>query len=151
MMFLGAMAEVPFLILGNKMVKRFGVAKVMMAAGTVTGIRWLLLYLISNPILAIAVNLLNGFSFMGFHYSMTMFLDTNVPKDLKSTGHSVNSFITTFFSRIVFGYIGGLASDAFGTDNMMLVSGIVTLTGVIAFTIWLSRIERVTDKKYLTA
>lgn len=133
MMFISAITEVPFFLVAHNAVKRFGIERIIIITGIVTSIRWLLLYLISNPILIIATSLLHGFAFVGSSYCMTIFINKTVPTDLRATGHSVFAFIGTFFSRVVFGYLGGLASDVFGIDSMMLVSSIISFVGIIIF------------------
>jgi len=133
MMFVSALSEIPFFLGARRTVQKFGVEKIIISTGIVTGIRWLLLYFVSNPTLIIVTSLLHGVSFAGSNYCMTTFINKTVPSDLRATSHSVFAFIGTFFSRIVFGYLGGLAGDLFGINNMMLVSSIVSFVGVILF------------------
>jgi len=141
MMFVSAVSEIPFLLVARRAVQKFGVEKIIIIAGLVTGIRWLLLYFVSSPTLIITTSLLHGVSFVGSNYCMTTFINKTVPADLRATSHSVFAFIGTFFSRIVFGYLGGLSGDLFGINNMMLVSSMVSFVGVIIFMISSKKLE----------
>lgn len=142
MMFISAISEIPFLSVANRMVEKFGVEKVMLSAGLVTSIRWFLLYLVSNPILIMITSLLHGFAFMGTNYCMTVYINKTVPVDLRATSHSLFAFINIFFSRIIFGYLGGLASDRFGITTMMLISSIITFITVIFFVLWFGSVAK---------
>jgi PPP family 3-phenylpropionic acid transporter len=136
MMFACAVAEIPALLVINRFVGRFGIGKILIAAGAATSIRWFLLYVLRNPYLIIGANLLHGIGYTGFSYCIITYISRTVPKDLRATSQSANAMISSVFTRIIFGYIGGLASERFGTNNMMLLAGIIMAISTLAFTLW---------------
>jgi MFS transporter, PPP family, 3-phenylpropionic acid transporter len=136
MMTVCSITEIPCLFLAGRVVKRYGTVNVMIVSGLITTLRWFLLFAVTNPVLAILVNMLHGLGFVGFTYCIILYINDNVPKELRATSQSLNVLISTFFSRILFGYLGGLGSDFFGVNYMLLGSCIMTLTATIIFAFW---------------
>ena len=133
MMFACAIIEVPCLFKANKVVKKWGIEKVLIFSGIITALRWFALYKLTNPILIILVNLLHGIGYTGFSYSLLTFINQNVPQELKATGQTFNALMVTVFSKIIFGFIGGYLSDYLGVDKVMLGAGILMLSMTAIF------------------
>lgn len=139
MMFFCAVIEIPCLFLANRVVKRFGVERVLIVSGLVAALRWLLLSFLQNPTLIIAANTLHGIGYTGFSYCIVVYINETVPPDLKATAQSFNVLIGSVFARLIFGYIGGLASEAFGANNILLVACAVLLVSTVLFSTWAYR------------
>ena len=136
MMFLCAVTEIPSLMLIGRIEKRFGERAVLTVAGIIAAVRWILLYSISNPMVAIFVNLLHGPGYTSFNYTIITYIGRNVPKELRATGQSLNVLISTVGSKVVFGYLGGLASSLVGPQGVMLLSSLLMAAATIVFFIW---------------
>ena len=136
MMFLCAITEIPMLAVIGKLEKKFGTRSILIVSGFLTSVRWLLLFLIENPIAALFVNLLHGPCYISFSYSIITYIGKNVPKELRATGQSLNALISTLGSKVIFGYVGGLASAFFGLKGVMLASSLFTLIGTFLFFTW---------------
>lgn len=136
MMFACASTEVPCLLFMNRLIKRFGVRRVLICAGLVTGLRWFLLFFLNQPSLIIAANLLHGFGFTAFSYSIVTYINEHVPKDLRATSQSLNALISSICSRVIFGFIGGIASEMLGANHIMLVSCIIMVLATAVFALW---------------
>ncbi len=136
MMFLCAVTEIPSLMIVGKLKRRFGTRNILVVAGVITAIRWLLLFIISNPSVAIFVNLLHGPSYTIFNYSLITFIGEHVPKELRATGQSLSVLISTIGSKVIFGYIGGLASSIAGPRNVLLISAMIIASGTAVFYAW---------------
>lgn len=141
LLFVCAMAEVPFFFFAGRIVKRFGIYATMLAAGLATSLRWLLLFLLTSPVLIIVANLLHGIGYATISYCLATYINANAPRELRATAQSLVALVTAVFSRIVFGYAGGLASDHFGVENMMLFSCVIMLAATIAFAFWFRRVR----------
>ena len=63
-----------------------------------------------------------------------------MPKDLRATGQTLNSLIGSVVSRVLFGVIGGFASQHLGADTMMLCSALLMAGGTAVFLLWSRRI-----------
>jgi PPP family 3-phenylpropionic acid transporter len=141
LMFATAISEIPFWFITGKLTRRFGYDKMMILSACVTGARWLALFLITNPLLAILVNMTHGFSFVTLNYSIVTYIDDNIPNDLRATGQTMNNLISTIFSRVLGGVLVGFLSDIFGIDKMLLLSCAITFTSVVVFIVWYGAIK----------
>ena len=141
MMFASAIAELPFLFFASKLVKRFGIPKMIVASGFITSIRWALLFALKDPVLIIITNLLHGVGFVVINYCLAVYINSNVPKELRATGQTMMALLATIFSRLIFGYVGGLAADWLGVNNLMLFSAVTMLLGTAVFALWFRSIR----------
>ncbi len=139
MMFCCAVTEIPCLMLARRAVKRFGLDRVLIVSGLVTVVRWVLLFLLKNPYAVIAANALHGIGYTGFTYCVVVYISEHVPDDLRATGQSFYVLMGNVFSRVVFGYLGGLACQAFGVDWVMLMAGAVMAVATLVFAVWSSK------------
>lgn len=142
MLFVCAIAEVPFFFFAGRLIKRFGVYAMILTAGVATSLRWFLLYVLTDPVLIIAANALHGVGYVMVMYSMATHINTHAPKELRATAQSLIALISALFSRVLFGYVGGVASDRFGVENMMLFSSLVVLAASLMFAVWFKLVEK---------
>lgn len=136
MMFASAISEVPMLIFIRRIVDRLGVNKTLLFAGLVTTLRWFLLSFLRHPALIIATNLLHGVGYTCFSYCIITYIARTVPKDMRATSQTLNAVIGSVVSRVLFGYLGGIASELVGTNRIMLLSGVVMGMSTIVFAFW---------------
>ncbi|MFA9380090.1 MAG: MFS transporter [Acetanaerobacterium sp.] len=144
LMFVCAISEIPLWIFVGRIVNKIGYARLMVIAGVITSLRWLLLYIVTDPILIILVNLTHGMGFVSFNYCILVYINNNVPKDLRATGQTVNALTIIIFTKVIGGYLIGYASDVFGVQNMMLLAGITTISATVIFIAWYRGIRRKT-------
>lgn len=136
MMFFCAVTEIPLLLVIRRLVNRIGIRGILLIAGGATTIRWVLLFWITSPNAAIVANLLHGLGYTSFSYCLITFIGRVMPKDLRATGQTFNAMIGVIGSKIIFGYVGGVASDFFGVNKIMLLNGLLMLISTIAFFFW---------------
>ena len=74
LMFTSAAAEVIFMFLGEKLINRFGINNLLLYAGIVSLIRWILTYLVISPSGQIGVQLLHGCSFMVTNFCLMHYI-----------------------------------------------------------------------------
>lgn len=139
--FISAMSEIPFFMFAYKIEKKFGVEKVMLFAGIATAIRWVLLSFVTNPFLALAVNMLHGCGYVGFSYCLIKYISKVVPKHMRATAQTFNAVISIVFSKIIFGALAGAAGDMFGIQNVLLISCGLTVVGIILFKLTFKKAE----------
>jgi len=142
MMFFCAVLEIPCLFWANRVVKRFGVERVLIVSALVTALRWALLSFLRDPTLIIATNMLHGIGYTGFSYCLVVYINEAAPQDLKATSQNFNALIGGVFPRLAFGYVGGLAAEAFGTNNILLAACAALLISTLLFSIWAYRHHR---------
>lgn len=141
MMFISAVSEIPMLILIHKITEKIGLRKTLLAAGIVTSLRWLFLFILTDPIPIIAVNLVHGIGYTSFSYCIITYIGKTVPKDMRATGQTMNVLIGNVISKVLFGFIGGFASESFGADIIMLFSGFLMIAGTLIFAVWSRNIK----------
>lgn len=140
-----AMSEVPFFWFANKLEARFGAKKVMLFAGVATALRWLILFFVVNPYLAIAVNLLSGCGYVGFSYCLIKYINNKVAPSMKATAQSLNAILGTVFSKIIFIPLGGWLIGLIGFQSMLLVAFGVTVAGIIFFILGFKEHTKIVD------
>lgn len=136
MMFVSSAAEIPFLMLMHRIVKKMGIRKVLTLAGAITCIRWMFMYVLKNPVLIISANLLHGFAFSSFTYCILNYINNKVPPDLRASSQVLNTTLNTICSRLIFGYLGGVAFELWGASLMMLFAAVSMGGATIVFWIW---------------
>ncbi len=141
---IAAVVEIPFLLFAERIIGRLGIKRTLLLAGLVMGIRWLLLGIFTDLTGILVANVLHGFTLIVIFYCMAVFINREVPKELKSSGQTFFGIFGVSIPQILAGILGGLANDAFGMQKVFLVVGIFTMASVVVFAIlfyWLWRRE----------
>lgn len=136
MMFVSAASEIPMLLLIHRISRKLGIRGTLVMAGCATVLRWLLLAFLHQPIPIIFVNLLHGLGYTSFSYCIITYIGKTVPKELRATGQTLNSLIGNVVSKVLFGFLGGFASESLGADKIMLFSAALMAAGTVAFVLW---------------
>lgn len=123
MIFACAMSELPFFVNMGRIVKRIGMDKALLAAGILTGIRWLWLSQIHAPYLSVLCNMLQGFSFTAVTWCLLNYINENVPYVFRARIQVLNNVIAMIFSKFIFGYLGGALFDSVGTPVVFIGMG----------------------------
>ena len=135
-MFACSVSEIPMLFFIHRIIRKIGVRGTLILSGGVTVLRWALLFLLRDPILVIPVNLLHGIGYTAFNYCLVTFIARTVPRELRATGQTLNAIISNVVSKIMFGMVGGLASDLLGVGPVMLVNAVVMAVAILIFARW---------------
>lgn len=130
MMFFSALSELPMWFCCGKLLRKFGIRKLAVASCLLTALRWFVLYTTTSTLLAIAINLTHGFSFVMLQYSLVTMINERTPAHLHATAQSTANMLITLFSRIVGGVLSGWICDRWGMRQMMLFNLLITLAGL---------------------
>ena len=136
MMLACTLVEVPCMFLMGRLVARFGVRRMITAAGLITALRWLGLAVVTSPALAVAINLSHGFCYATITYCLVQFISNNVPSDLRASSQSFNNLLGIIVSRFLVGSFGGIASDRVGTPAVLAALAVVVLAATVVFWVW---------------
>lgn len=145
MMFASSVSEIPMLMLIHRITEKIGIKKTLVVAGSVTALRWLLLFFLKTPGLIVPVNLLHGIGYTSFSYCIITYIGKTVPKDMRATGQTLNVLIGNVVSRVLFGLVGGFISEYMGADKMMLFSSVLIGAGTVIFVIWSRKIKEFSE------
>ncbi len=146
LMFVGALTEIPMLLLCKRIIDRIGVKKLLIIAAAATILRWVLLYILVNPLLIILTSLLHGLGFTSFSYSVITYINKVVPQRMRGRAQTLNVLLGSVIPRILSGYVGGLLSESRGTDQVMLMNAaILALTALVFFFFGKENVAQTTD------
>jgi PPP family 3-phenylpropionic acid transporter len=134
-MLVSAMSELPFLLYGHKFIQKFGIPVILVGAAFFAGIRWLLLFFVHNPYLVLPIQLFHGLIFIVLSVTLAIFINQEVPKELKASGQTMNGLISLGLARIIGSIAGGVASDYLGMRNIFLYNALLAFITFIVFSI----------------
>jgi PPP family 3-phenylpropionic acid transporter len=131
-----ALSEVPFLFFADRIVTKLGVKKILVIASFAYGIRWILTWSITDPVLVIAFQAFEFFNFIAIYYAIWHYVSLNIKPEHRSDAQAIFWVVTIGISAI-FGYIvGGLVSNLFGVANGYLFFGVLSMITGIAYWIY---------------
>jgi len=141
LLFSTAMSELPFWFISGKIVRRFGHVRMMFISTFIVGIRWFVLYFLTNIPLVIFVNLLHGFCFVTVNYCIITYINDKVPKELRATGQTMNNLTAMVISRVLGGIAFGRLGDILGIDRLFLFLAALSVAGAFLFVFWVRAIR----------
>lgn len=140
LMFAASLSEIPMLLVVRRLIDRIGVRRLLVIAAFATMLRFIILAFFIHPAAVIGASLLHGLGFTSFSYSVVTFIGKTMPRHLRARGQTMNVLLGTVIPRILAGYLGGLASDAIGTNRVLLINA--GILGVATVIFWVfGRIE----------
>ncbi|MBQ6036777.1 MAG: MFS transporter [Lachnospiraceae bacterium] len=141
---LTALSELPWWPVAGKIIQKLGVKKAMTLSLFLTAVRFVLLSYITSSWAAILINLTTGFCFVINTSCTVMYIDREVPRNLRTTGQSVINMSTTIIASVIGGALMGYLCVWFGIPAVMLGSGIVL--GIVGMMILLFVKELKTER-----
>jgi PPP family 3-phenylpropionic acid transporter len=136
MMFFSGIVEIPSLMFASRAVKRFGADRVLIAVGILAVARYTLLSFLTSTPLIMAASMLQGPAFAGLTYSLINHINSRVAKENRATSQSFNTLLGSVFSRLIFGYVGGVAVERFSANGILLVIAGIMLVTTFVFALW---------------
>ncbi len=122
-----ALAEVPFLFVADKIIKKIGIKKVLVIASLTMGVRWILTFAISNPLIIVAIQTLEFFNWIAIYYAVFYYINTKIGASRRSDAQSLFWMITSGFTAITGYVLGGELSNVIGVAHSYLFFGIFTI------------------------
>ncbi|NLV48795.1 MAG: MFS transporter [Clostridiaceae bacterium] len=134
-MLIAALAEIPFLIFADKIVKRLGIRLTLTLSALLTAIRFLLLSAAPDLTYAVLTNILHGVNYIVFIFSLAVFINKQVPDELKASGQTLHAVIGMGVSKVIGSTVGGILIDRIGTAKTFLICSILCFvaTGIFFF------------------
>ena len=88
---------------------------------------------IYEPVLAVACNLLQGFSFTAVTWCLLNYINENIPYAFRARVQVLNNVIAMIFSKFIFGYLGGALFDSVGTPVVFFGMGVLMAVAAPVF------------------
>lgn len=121
---------------------RIGVRRLLLASFAVSGVRWLIIALTSNPIILVGTAALHGLTFGAFYLASVEFMAERAPGSLRATGQALFVAATFGVGGLV-GFIGGgRAYDALGGHGLFGMAAALELLPLVATVVAARQVQR---------
>lgn len=136
---IGTISEVPLMFYGNKLLRRFKAAGLLILSVGATALRLLLLASTSSPALVLGIQLLGGLTFPVLWIAGVSFADEYAPRGMRATAQGIFNAVVIGVGLAVGGFSGGIILERLGGRGLNLVFGLVVLALVSTFGLLLLR------------
>ena len=133
---ISAASEVPYLLLCDRIYRRFGAKKPMCVAAGVMALRWLLLGRARSAVPALLTQLLHGGGFIVLSVSMAKYVSDQVAPELRTSGQMLLNMVSFGAARVIGNLGGGLLAECIGRDAAFLLGAGVCAAALVAFLLW---------------
>jgi PPP family 3-phenylpropionic acid transporter len=132
-MVISAFSEVPFLLFADRIIKKFGTNKVLIASALIISIRWMLTGIVTNINIMLFVSATHGCTFIVFSYCLATFINKNVAKELRASGQAMNALLCIGLARMLGSSIGGVISDVTGFSRVFQLNSLICFISALIF------------------
>jgi PPP family 3-phenylpropionic acid transporter len=122
-MVISSLSEIPFLLYANRIFERIRLTHILLVSSAATAVRWFAFSFLENPYWILPVQMLHGLMFIVLTVTMAMYINREVPKELKASGQTLNGLLNLGVARIIGSFFGGFASEAFGIKSVFYFCG----------------------------
>ncbi len=129
---ISTLAEIPFLLLSNKIFNKVNIKNILMISGVATGVRWGLCAFVTTQYTLIAIQLLHGLGFIVLITTVNIYINNNCKEEYLASIQSLFFIVTLVFSKIFGSIIGGVLPKIFTQKTVFLINfGICILATLI--------------------
>jgi len=125
---IGTITEIPILFFGHHLLRRLRPHGLFMVSMGVTSLRLLLFAASTTPGMAVAVQLLNGFTFPMMWLAGVAYANRNAPAGMTATAQGLFSAMVFGVGSAIGGFLGGPLLAGLGGRGLYLVFGLIVLT-----------------------
>ena len=126
-------SEAPYLLLSEKIYRRFGAAKPMCVAAGILAVRWWIVGFARTPVPMLLAQALHGGGLTVLSVSMARWIADNVPNELRAAGQTLLNMAAFGASRLIGSFGAGLLADAFGSGAAFRVCAGVCAISAVCF------------------
>lgn len=137
----GAISEIPVMLYGTRLLRRWGPKKLIAAGMFFYGVRLILYAVMPKPEWVLGINMMQGFSFAFYWVGSVNYVSQITPDHLRATGQSV---LASFYNiaSVTAGPLTGSIFDTFGSSRMYLLGAMAAWSGVLIFVLGTLRIRK---------
>jgi len=129
----GSSSQFPFMLLFDRLYRRFGIVNIMIVSGLFYALRWFLFAIGLSPVTVLPLMLMHGLNYIVLYLCLTEYVATHVAPALKTRGQMMNSLVLFGFSAIIGNLAGGFLSKQLGLSTVFLGSAMLCLLAVLLF------------------
>lgn len=134
--------EIPFLLVGDRLMKRLSIWRWMTVGLMLGAVRFSLLAVVKAPALIVLAQTLSIAHLACFEFFPMVYLGRSVGENLQASCQSVLQMVSFGFARIIASLVGGLLADATGIPGVYGICGALMLATSLALFIPLERRAR---------
>lgn len=127
--FIGVVSEALVIAFSGRWLKNLHPLIWITTSGCIYALRWIIYSLIANPMLIVAFQVLNGFSYGIFFVMSFQYVSRLIPEQLQTTGHLLYSTVIFGISGIIASLGGGYLFEQFGGSTLYFVMALLALLG----------------------
>lgn len=128
---LATFASAPLFIISARLLKKYKELTLIIIAGALYSVRWLLYGLFDDPVALIYLQLLNGLTFPIFLVAGLFFVTKIVPEEITATGQTIFIAVIVGIAGLIGSGGGGWIMERFGAPSTYLLGAVITLFGTL--------------------
>ena len=132
-MMLAALGEVPVFLYASRLLTKLSPLNLLVIAASSGALRWYLYTQITSPYVALCLQPLHAINFGCYYVGAIHFVDSETPREWKTTGQSIFWAIGYGFSAIVGNLIGGHIIQVFGIISLYKFGTICAVLATFIF------------------
>ena len=129
--FISACSEVPFLLMSDRLLDKYGAGRLMRLSAVTLAVRWLMLGLSDSVWVVMLSQVLHGWGFIVMTVCMAKYISREVPEELQASGQMLLAIVSFGISRAVGNLAGGLLAGWMGRGNVFLVCSALCVVTLI--------------------
>ena len=133
---LQSLMEIPILLVGDKLMKKYDPANLMLGASVLFGVRFIVYSLIQNPWWMIAAAVFQMVTFPIIIISSKLMIDEIISEKLKSSGQMAAMSVYMGISLLVMPVFCSSLSEAIGCDPALMVVAAFALVAIVLILIF---------------
>ncbi len=133
---LASISEIPVMLGSGAIIQRISASGLLKIGFLTYALRWLLFSFISNPVLALAVQLMHGLSFGAFLVGGVTYINKLSPEGLGTTAQAIFNTVSFGLGSIAGAMAGGYFYDTVGMMTLFRILSLIAVIGLAMF--WLS-------------
>ena len=147
-----ALSEIPFLLFADKIVEHLGIKRILVIASILFGVRWLLTWIFTNPIIVIFIQGMEFFNWIAVYYAILYYTNYQVKSTHRADAQALFWMTTSGFSTIFGLELGGWLANTIGVVNTYAFFGVLSIVGGISYgmteyLIHVKSVKRVCERK----
>ena len=118
---ISTVGEIPFLLFSGRIVKRFGIRRMLIGAGCMMGLRFLIWGFVTNPAILLTSQILHATNFVVLDYCLAIYINDKMPNELKATGQAFKTTVGFTLPLAVGAPVVGILSDMLGIQTVFRI------------------------------
>ncbi len=139
------LSEAPFFLWFDVLFSRLGMKKILPWVAAATAVRYLLLSIVTQFTGILLIGILTGFLSASLLYSVNYYVNKSIAPSLRASAQTLVYALGLGVPRMLSGLIGGVMTEAWGTNVSLAVCAVVAGSGLLIYFLCFAR-----DKNSLT-